>query len=214
MSTESPQEIAAALLHLGSATLGESGGLATDRRLKPVWPGATLAAPAYPVGCTPGDNLAVHVAVTTAPVGSVLVVDVGRVADRGYWGEVLTTAAEAAGLAGLVIDGGVRDVAALEAHGFPVFNSTIALTGASKDQPGTVGAPVRVGGVPVAEGDWVVGDVDGVTIVPAGSLAAVRQAGEARAAKETGFFAALRGGSTTVELLGLDASLITREVRS
>ena len=49
--------------------------------------------------------------------------------DRGYWGEVLTTAAEAAGLVGLVIDGGVRDVAALEAHGFPVFSSTIALTG-------------------------------------------------------------------------------------
>jgi len=210
MSTESPQEIAAALLRLGSATLGESGGRATDRRLKPAWSGAALAAPAYPVECTPGDNLAVHVAVTTAPKGSVLVVDVGRVPDRGYWGEVLTTAAEAAGLAGLVIDGGVRDVAALEAHGFPVFSSTIALTGASKDQPGTVGAPVHVGGVLVAEGDWVVGDVDGVTVVPARSLAAVREAGQARESKEAGFFAALREGRTTVELLGLNGSLITR----
>jgi 4-hydroxy-4-methyl-2-oxoglutarate aldolase len=213
MSDESQQEIAAALLELGSATLGESGGLATDRRLRPAWSGAALAAPAYPVGCTPGDNLAVHVAVTTAPAGSVLVVDVGRVPDRGYWGEVLTTAAEAAGLAGLVIDGGVRDVAALEAHGFPVFSSTIALTGASKDQPGTVGAPVQVGGVPVAQGDWVVGDVDGVTVVPGASLAAVRQAGEARAAKEVGFFAALRQGRTTVELLDLNASLITNRAR-
>ena len=211
MSTASQQEIAAALLRLGSATLGESGGEATDRRLKPVWPGAALAAPAYPVGCTPGDNLAIHVAVTTAPAGSVLVIDVGRVPDRGYWGEVLTTAAEAAGLAGLGIDGGVRDVAALEAHGFPVFSSTIALTGASKEQPGTVGTPVYVGGVRVARGDWVVGDVDGVTVVPAGSLAAVRQAGEARETKEAGFFAALRDGKTTVELLGLDAALITRD---
>ena len=208
MTTESQQEIAAALLSLGSATLGESGGLATDRRLKPAWSGAALAAPAYTVGCTPGDNLAVHVGVTKAPVGSVLVVDVGRVPDRGYWGEVLTTAAEAAGLVGLVIDGGVRDVAALEAHGFPVFSSTIALTGASKEQPGTVGAPVLVGGVPVSEGDWVVGDVDGVTVIPAGSLAAVREAGLAREAKEAGFFAALRDGKTTVELLGLNASLI------
>ncbi len=193
-ATETRQEIAAALLRLGSATLGESGGLATDRRLKPAWPGASLAAPAYPVGCTPGDNLAVHVAVTTAPVGSVLVVDVGEVPDRGYWGEVLTTAAEAAGLLGLVIDGGVRDVAALEAHGFAVFSSTIALTGASKNLPGTVGAPVRVGGVTVSQGDWVVGDVDGVTVVPAGSLAAVRQAGQARESKEAGFFSALREG--------------------
>jgi 4-hydroxy-4-methyl-2-oxoglutarate aldolase len=209
MSTAGQQEIAATLQRLGSATLGEAGGLATHRRLKPAWPGAVLAAPAYPVGCTPGDNLAVHVGVTTAPAGSVLVVDVGDVPDRGYWGEVLTTAAEAAGLAGLVIDGGVRDVAALVAHGFPVFSSTISLPGARKDQPGTVGAPVTVGGVPVARGDWVVGDVDGVTVVPAAALDAVMAAGEAREAKEVGFFAALRAGSTTVELLDLTASLIT-----
>jgi 4-hydroxy-4-methyl-2-oxoglutarate aldolase len=209
MSAARQQEIAATLQRLGSATLGESGGLATDRRLKPAWPGAALAAPAYTVGCTPGDNLAVHVGVTTAPAGSVLVVDVGPVPDRGYWGEVLTTAAEAAGLAGLVIDGGVRDVAALEAHGFPVFSSTIALPGARKDQPGTVGGPVTVGGVSVVRGDWVVGDVDGVTVVPAASLADVCEAGEAREAKEVEFFAALRAGTTTVELLGLDASLIT-----
>jgi 4-hydroxy-4-methyl-2-oxoglutarate aldolase len=167
-----------------------------------------IAAPAYPVGCTPGDNLAVHVAVTKAPRGSVLVVDVGQVADRGYWGEVLTTAAEAAGLAGLVLDGGVRDVGALEAHGFPVFSSTIALTGASKDRPGTVGAPVRVGGVEVSAGDWAVADVDGVTFVPAATLNDVLEAGRAREQKEVGFFEELRSGSTTVELLGLDASLV------
>ena len=123
---------------------------------------------------------------------------------------MLTTAAEAAGLAGLVIDGGVRDVAALEAHGFPVFSSTIALTGATKDQRGTVGVPVRVGGVEVAQGDWIVGDVDGVTVVPAASLEAVLAAGRARESKEAGFFASLRQGKTTVELLGLNASLIDR----
>jgi 4-hydroxy-4-methyl-2-oxoglutarate aldolase len=203
-----PVAIAAALSELGSATLGESGGRAAHRRLRPAWFGARIAAPAYPVGCTPGDNLAVHVAVTRAPQGSVLVVDVGQVADRGYWGEVLTTGAEAAGLAGLVLDGGVRDVAALEAHGFPVFSSTIALTGASKDKPGTVGSPVRVGGVEVAAGDWVVADVDGVTFVPAAALDDVIAAGRNREEKEAGFFEALRSGSTTVELLDLDASLI------
>ena len=204
-------EIAATLRRLGSATLGESGGLAMDRRITAAWRGAALVAPAYPVGCTPGDNLAVHVAVTTAPAGSVLVVDVGSVADRGYWGEVLTTAAEAAGLAGLVIDGGVRDVAALESHGFAVFSSTNALTGATKNQRGTAGTPVRVGGVRVAAGDWVVADVDGVTVVPHGSLAACVTAGEGREAKEAGFFDALRAGKTTVELLGLDTALIAVE---
>jgi 4-hydroxy-4-methyl-2-oxoglutarate aldolase len=208
MSSNDDNEIAATLLRLGSATLGESGGLATDRRLKAAWPGSTLAAPAYPVRCTPGDNLAVHVGVTTAPRGSALVVDVGRVIDRGYWGEVLTTAAEAAGLAGLVIDGGVRDVAALQRHGFAVFSSTIALTGATKDQPGTVGVPVKVGSVTVAAGDWVVGDTDGVTVVPAGLVHDVIAAGLAREAKEEGFFSALKAGSTTIDLLDLDASLI------
>jgi 4-hydroxy-4-methyl-2-oxoglutarate aldolase len=204
----STEDIAAELVRLGSATIGESGGLAADRRLRPAWSGAAVAAPAYPVGCTPGDNLAVHVAVTTAPRGSVLVVDVGRVIDRGYWGEVLTTAAEAAGLAGLVLDGGVRDVAALQAHGFPVFSAAIALTGATKDRPGTVGIPVRVGGVQVAPGDWVVADVDGVAFVRGGDLQDVLAAGRERESKEAGFFGALRGGSTTVELLSLDASLV------
>jgi 4-hydroxy-4-methyl-2-oxoglutarate aldolase len=102
----------------------------------------------------------------------------------------------------------VRDVAALEAHGFPVFSATIALTGATKDKPGTVGAPVRVGGVLVSAGDWVVADVDGVTFVPGAELESVLAAGRAREAKEAGFFEALRDGRTTVELLGLDASLI------
>jgi len=207
--TTGSEEIAGALAQLGSATLGESGGRAADRRLRPAWPGAAVAAPVYPVGCAPGDNLAVHVAVTKAPRGSVLAVDVGQVADRGYWGEVLTTAAEAAGLAGLVLDGGVRDVAAVAAHRFPVFSATIALTGATKDKPGTVGVPVRVGGALVAAGDWVVADVDGVTFVPGAALQDVLAAGRAREAKESAFFEALRSGSTTVELLGLNASLVT-----
>ena len=210
MGSTDESEIAATLRQLGSATLGESGGLATDRRLKPVWAGAVVAGPAYTVQCTPGDNLAVHVGVTTAPAGSVLVVNVGQVIDRGYWGEVLTVAAQAAGLAGLVLDGGVRDVAALEARGFPVFSAAIALTGATKASPGTVGAPISVGGVSVATGDWVVGDVDGVAVIPSGQLEAVIAAGQARETKEAGFFAALRAGATTVELLELDAALIAR----
>ncbi len=91
----------------------------------------------------------------------------GDVPDRGYWGEVLTTGALARGLAGLVIDGGVRDVGALESLGFPVFSATIALPGATKRSRGHGGRPTTtVAGVPVGEGDWVVGDVDGVVVVP------------------------------------------------
>jgi 4-hydroxy-4-methyl-2-oxoglutarate aldolase len=193
------------LLELGSATLGESGGRPMRARMKPAWPGARLAAPAAPVRCTPGDNLAIHVAVATVARGHVLVVDVGDVAERGYWGEVLTTGAEARGLAGLVIDGGVRDIDAIASHGFPVFSAAIALRGATKQSPGTVGVAAMVGGVSVAAGDWVVGDADGVTVVPAASLQTVLDAGRARANKEQGMFEALRAGATTIELLDLDS---------
>ena len=201
-------ETAAGLAALGAATLGETGGRTFPTRIRPVWTGASVAAPAYPVRCSPGDNLAVHVAVTRAPVGSVLVVDVGDVPDRGYWGEVLTTAAQARGLAGLVIDGGVRDVAALERLGFPVFSRTVALRGATKSNPGRVGSMATVAGVTVAWGDWVVGDVDGVVVVPGSALDATLAAGRAREAGEQEYFAALRGGATTVDLLHLDAALV------
>jgi 4-hydroxy-4-methyl-2-oxoglutarate aldolase len=203
-----PTETAATLAALGAATLGESGAGPMPPRIRPVWPGASLAAPAYPVRCTPGDNLAIHVAVTRAPAGSVLVVDVGDIPDRGYWGEVLTTGAQARGLAGLVIDGGVRDVAALERLGFPVFSSRVVLPGATKVSSGTAGLPATVAGVAVAVGGWVVGDVDGVVVVPGADLDSVVAAGRARESAEVGYFEALRGGATTVGLLGLDASVI------
>jgi 4-hydroxy-4-methyl-2-oxoglutarate aldolase len=205
-----PQMLAGAFAELGSATLGESGAFAMPPRVKPAWPGATLAAPAFPVRCTAADNLAVHVAVATAPTGSALVVDVGEVAERGYWGEVLTTAALARGLTGLVIDGGVRDVAALARLAFPAFSSTVALRGATKREPGTAGLATDVAGVGVAPGDWVVADADGVVIVPGDAVEEVLAAGRARAAAEDRYFASLRAGETTVDLLGLDASLVDR----
>jgi 4-hydroxy-4-methyl-2-oxoglutarate aldolase len=201
-------ETAEALLALGSATLGESGARAMRHRMRAAWPGATLAAPAYPVRCSTGDNLAVHVAVARAPQGCALVVDVGELRELGYWGEVLTTAALSRGISGLVIDGGVRDVVALQAHDFPVFSTTIALRGATKNRPGSIGTAVRVGDVAVEPGDWVVGDADGVVIVPGAALEAVLAAGRERAAKEDGFFRELRDGATTLDLLGLDAGLI------
>ena len=204
------EDLSAVFAELGAATLGESGGRAMRARISAAWPGARIAAPAFPVRCTPGDNLAVHVAVAEAPAGSALVVDVGTEAELGYWGEVLTTAAQTRGIAGLVIDGGVRDVEALERLGFPAFSALIALPGATKTLPGEIGGHATVGGVDVHAGDWVVGDRDGVTVVPGGEIDAVLAAGRARADKEIGLFAALRAGQTTIELLGLDPSPITR----
>jgi 4-hydroxy-4-methyl-2-oxoglutarate aldolase len=204
-------DISEALRGLGSATLGECGARIMRARIRPVWAGAVLAARAAPVVCTPGDNLAIHVAVAEARPGDALVVDVGTIPERGYWGEVLTTAAQARGLAGLVIDGGVRDTAAIESHGFPVFSSMVALPGATKHSPGSVGARATVAEALVETGDWVVGDADGVVIVPGQDLDDVIAAGRSRAGKEDGFFSSLRAGSTTIELLSLDRTLVTVE---
>jgi 4-hydroxy-4-methyl-2-oxoglutarate aldolase len=206
----SDTELAAAFVELGAATLGESGARRMQARIKPAWVGARVAGPAYPVRCTPGDNLAVHVAVAEAPPGVVLAVDVGIERELGYWGEVLTTGAQARGIAGLVIDGGVRDVDALERLAFPVFSALVALTGATKTLPGSAGKSANVGDIEVTAGDWIVGDRDGVVVVPGGALDDVRAAGEARAAKEARMFDALRAGKTTLELLDLDASPIDR----
>jgi 4-hydroxy-4-methyl-2-oxoglutarate aldolase len=199
------------LAALGAATLGESGGRPMRSRIRAAWPGARLAAPAFTARCTTGDNLAIHVAVARAPAGSALAVDVGAEHERGYWGEVLTTAAIARGLEGLVIDGCVRDVAALEARGFPVFSIGIALPGATKNAPGATGGSVKVGGVVVQTGDWLVGDADGVTMVPAAQLDTVISHGQERAHRERALFDALRDGKTTVELLGLDSSSVDDE---
>jgi 4-hydroxy-4-methyl-2-oxoglutarate aldolase len=210
LTAPAPAGIGEQLLTLGSATVGEAGGRPLDPRIKPAWPGARLAAPAFTVTCPPGDNLAVHLAVAEAPVGVALVVDAHQRPQRGYWGEVLTTAAEARGLVGLVIDGGVRDTGALASHGFPVFSSLVALPGATKVGGGNVGGIARVGEEDVSPGDWVVGDADGVTVVEGAELDGVLAAAWARADKEAAMFDRLRQGSTTLDLLGLDPRSVGR----
>lgn len=169
-----------------------------------------MAGTAFAVVCAAGDNLAVHAAVAQAPAGSVLCVEVGEQPELGWWGEVLTTGAQARGIVGLVIDACVRDVDALERLRFPVFSVGIALPGASKNGPGHIGGAARVGDVDIETGDVIVGDRDGVVCIRAAEVDSVRAAGEARAAKEADYFNALRGGATTVELLGLDTSSINR----
>ena len=155
------------MLALGSATLGESGGTPVDHGIGAMWAGARVAGPAFVAACGTADNLAVHVATAEAPAGSVLCAGFPSPADRGYWGEVLTTAAQARGVLGLVIDGGVRDAEALERLAFPVFARGLVLRGATKQAGGSVGGAVLLGGVMVSTGDWIVADRDGVVVIAA-----------------------------------------------
>lgn len=189
---------------LGSSTLYEASGLpsAVDPAIRPIWRGAFIAAPAYPLECSPGDNLALHLALERAPKGSVLVVGTGNFV-AGYWGEVLTVAAQAAGVVGLVIDGGVRDIQAIEKLGFPVFSRGVSVKGTVKATAPSVGQSIPFNGAQVAPGDLVVADDDGVVIIPRAEVERTLAEGMARFDKESRMMAALREGRTTVELMGL-----------
>ena len=192
------------LLSLGVAPLYEASKLdiACDPALRPVWSDARLAGAAYPVRCHPADNLPIHHAVERAASGQVLVIDcAGQLA--GYFGDVLATACRARGVAGVLIDGGVRDVDALARAGFPAFSRGVSVRRTGKSAPGRVGEPIRVAGVAVAPGAMVVADSDGVVIIPAARLDVVVAAAHARADKEEGFMAELRKGRTTVDLYDL-----------
>lgn len=190
---------------LGTATLFEASNIATtavDCHIRPVWVGAFVAGPAYPVECAPGDNLGIQIALERAPRGSILVVDAkGFVA--GYWGEVLTVNAQALGIAGLVIDGGVRDTATLAERRFPVFSRGISVKGTIKASVPSVGRPISLTGTPVALGDLVVADGDGVVIIPADHAAATVHNGQQRFEKEEVMMAKLAAGGNTLDLMGL-----------
>ncbi|AQH01440.1 dimethylmenaquinone methyltransferase [Burkholderia sp. KK1] len=190
---------------LGTSTLYEASGIPTaavDSNIRTVWQGASIAGHAYPLECSPGDNLSIHIAMERVPRGSVLVVSMGGFVS-GYWGEVLTVAAEAAGVVGLVIDGGVRDIAALVARRFPVFTRGVSMRGTIKASSPSVGRRISFSGTPVEVGDLVVADDDGVLVVPAEHALRTVSDGQARADKEAKMMNELREGRSTLELMGL-----------
>jgi 4-hydroxy-4-methyl-2-oxoglutarate aldolase len=196
-------------LGAGSATVHEAMGRsgALPARIKPVFAGSVVAGPAFPIRASAGDNLWIHHGLYAAQPGDVLVVEVPVAPDYGYWGEILSVAAQQRGLGGLVITGGVRDIDALARVGFPVFSSTVCIRGTGKDpnSDGGFGAatPLRIGDVDVRHGDYVVGDADGVAVVPAAEIARVVALADRRRVDEDALMARIRDGETTLTLLDL-----------
>ncbi len=180
----------------------QEADIAVDPAICAAWPGAKLSGPAFTVQGAGGDNLALHHAVAAAPPGHVLFADVGGAA-FGHWGEVLTVAAQHRQIAGLVIDGGVRDVDEMRQLGFPVFSRNNSVRGTRKLFGGALGVDIHIGGVPVRTGDLVVGDADGLVVVPRHRAAAVLDHADQRVRSESEIIAALRAGSTTLDLYGL-----------
>ena len=173
-----------------TGTLAESGSTPLAPGLRPVWPSGRLAGRALTALCPAGENLMLHRAVARAQPGDVLVASCGGCL-HGYWGEVLAEAALARGIAGLVIDGSVRDVEAIHETGFPVFAAGIALPGTGKLADGSVGEPIEVRGARIAAGDVIVADESGVVAIAHAALADVCERAQARTEREREIIAGL-----------------------
>lgn len=205
----SEQAVFDRLRALGSATVYEAQGAkgALDVGIKPIDVNSRLVGRALTVDTRPADNLMLHYALLKARPGDVLVVDAKAFVEAGPWGDVLTAAAMKVGVAGLVINGAVRDASAIVEAGFPVFCRGLSIKGTAKNQPGRLNVSLTIGDILIRPGDVIVGDRDGVVVVAADEIDSVLTSAEVREAKETEFRAAIARGASTAELLDLMPTL-------
>lgn len=210
MTEEKPTpEQLAEMLALGAATLfhgqGERG--AVDPAIKPVAPGMKLVGRALTVDLPAGDNLALHLAISKAQPGTVLVVDYKAHMEVAVTGDVMALASKVRGIAGMVVDGAVRDADEIAEMGFPMFARGLSIRGPAKDAAGVIGEPIRFGGTLVKTDDIIVGDTDGVVVIERDRWHETLEAARAREAKEAAARTRLSEGRTTIELLGLEQAL-------
>ncbi len=153
---------------LQTALLSDAAGrpIAMAGRIRPLWPGARLAGPALTVRTDPGEHPAILRALEEAQAGVVIVVDGGGYLERALWGGRLSKLASQRGVAGVVIDGAARDVAEIEELRFPVFAAGVVPTPPIREGGGETGISIACGGIAVSPGDLVVGDEEGVVVVP------------------------------------------------
>lgn len=153
-------------------------------RLRPMHAGGRLCGPAVTVRTRPGDNLLVHMALDMAVAGDVIVVDAGGDLTNAIIGELMLATAIQKQLGGFVINGAIRDYAAIHAGTFPVFAAGITHRGPYKDGPGEVNVPIAVDGMIVEPGDLMSGDDDGILCVPYDAVAEVYDAAHAKHQRE------------------------------
>ena len=210
-----PAEAVRALGDLGVATVHEAQGRTGLMRpyLRPIYATARASGNAITVSCQPGDNLMIHAALELCQGGDILVVTTTSESTDGMFGELLAVSARARGVAGLVIDAGIRDVADITAMGFPAWAKAISAQGTVKATPGSVNVAVVCAGAIVRPGDVIVGDADGVVVVSGASAAEVARLGGERVAKEEKTRERLRRGELGLDFYGFRARLAELGVR-
>ena len=163
--------------------------------LRPMHGGGVLAGPALTVKARPGDNLMIHKALDMAAPGDVIVVDAGGDLTNALIGELMVAYAIKRGVAGIVINGAIRDLAAIRAGAFPVFAAGVTHRGPYKDGPGEVNTPIAIDGMVIMPGDLILGDDDGLVAVPRLEAPAIHAAASAKHAAETKQMAAIEAGT-------------------
>jgi len=153
-------------------------------RLRPMHHQGVLAGPALTVKARPGDNLMLHYALDIAEPGDVIVVDAGGDLSNALIGEMMVAYAIKRGVAGIVINGAIRDAANIGAGDFPLFAAGISHRGPYKDGPGEINVPIAIDGMVIEPGDLVIGDDDGLLCVPYDHVAEVYDRAAAKHAAE------------------------------
>ncbi len=202
-------EVISALGELGVATIHEAQGRTGLLRpyMRPIYPTARVAGSAVTVLCPAGDNLMIHAAVEVCEPGDVLVVAASLESTHGMFGELLATSCRARGIAGLVIDAGVRDVADITAMNFPVWSKAISAEGTMKSAAGSVNVEIVCAGAVVRPGDVIVGDQDGVVIVKRETAPEIARLGVERINREEKSRERLRAGELGLDFYGLRPKL-------
>jgi regulator of RNase E activity RraA len=191
------------LLALKTALLSDAMGKcgAMDHELKCVSANCRMGGPAATLRIHPADILMVAKGVSLCPAGSVLVIDGQGELNTALWGEITTLAARLKGLEGVVIDGAIRDLAGIRRDSFPVFARAVVPNAGGAEYAGKYNVAIQSGGVVVHPGDWIVGDEDGVVVIPAKRLPGVLTIATRIGALEKKITRAVRGGKDLASIL-------------
>lgn len=204
-----PDDILDGFREQASATVHEAMGRkgALDPDIKPIAKGMKVVGRALTVKCHPGDNVMLVKAISMAKQDDVIVVDMGGLVKIGPFGEVLATECKAKKMGGLVFNCSVRDSAEITDMGLPVFSNGLCIRGTAKATLGTINHPISCGDQIIRPGDIILGDDDGVVVVPLEEVEAVLAASRARVAKEAGYIQRLKNGESAFDLYGYQALL-------